>query len=187
MLSGKSIARPIVRFLANFRRDQRGLAAVEFAMLLPLMLTLYLGGVEVSQAISVDRKVSLTARAVADLVAQGTNINNSEMTNILNAAKAVAAPYPDSNLKVTVSSIKIDANKKATVEWSDAFNATARAKNSTVTVPDGLSIANTWIVWAEVSYAYTPTVGYVITGTMNLTDQIYMRPRNQDFVTRSTT
>jgi Flp pilus assembly protein TadG len=171
----------IAQLVADFRRDRRGIAAVEFAMLLPLMLTLYLGGVEVSQAVSVDRKVSLTARAVADLVAQvaqGASINNADMSNIMNAAKAVAAPFPDSKLKVIVSSVKIDANKKATIEWSDGFHTTARAKDSTVSVPDGLLIPNTWLVWSEVSYAYTPTIGYVITGTLNLKDQIYMRARN---------
>lgn len=178
---------PLVRLLDKFRRDRRGVSAVEFAMLLPLMITLYLGGVEISQAVSVDRKVSLTARAVADLVAQGTNINDSEMGNILNAAKTVSSPFPVAKLKVTVSSIKIDANNNATVDWSDAFNATARPKGQTVTVPSGLLMPNTWIIWAEVEYDYTPAIGYLITGTMKLTDRIYMRPRNQDSVTRSTT
>jgi Flp pilus assembly protein TadG len=187
MLILKSPLARLARLAHDFTRDKKGIAAVEFAMLLPLMVTLYLGGIEVSQAVSIDRKVSLTARAVADLVAQGTNIPNAEMNNILNAAKTVASPYPSSELKVTVSSIKIDANKKATVEWSDAFNTTARPKNQTVTVPAGLLTANTWIIWAEVSYNYKPTIGYVITGAMNLSDQIYMRPRNQDFVTRSAT
>jgi Flp pilus assembly protein TadG len=172
------------RLIAEFEGDRRGVAAVEFAMLLPLMATLYLGGVEVSQAVSVDRKVSLVARAVGDLVAQGTNITSTEMTNILNAAKTVASPFPDGNLRVTVTSIKIDANKKATVEWSDALNATKRPKDQTVTVPAGLLTANTYLIWAEVEYDYTPTIGYVITGTMKLTDQLYMSPRNDKCVKR---
>ena len=171
------------RSFARFKRDERGVSAVEFAMLLPLMITLYLGGAEISQAVSIDRKVALTARAVADLVAQGTSITNAEMTNILNAAKAVAAPYPEAPLKVVVSSIKIDANNKATVDWSRALNTTQRPQNQTVTLPTGLSIPNTSIIWAEVSYGYTPAIGYVLTGTLNLPDQIYMRPRLQDTVT----
>lgn len=170
----------LARLIADFRHDLRGIAAVEFAMLLPLMLTLYLGGVEVTQAVSADRKVALTARAAADLVAQGDNISDADMSNIMDAAKAVAAPLSPSQLKVVISSIKIDANKKATIEWSDALNAPPRAKNSVVTLPEGLLIANSWLVWAEVSFAYTPTIGYVITGTMNLSEQIYMRPRNFD-------
>jgi Flp pilus assembly protein TadG len=170
--------------LARLVRDQRGLAAIEFAMLLPLMLTLYLGGVELSQAISVDRKVTLTSRAVADLVAQSTSVNNAEMTNILNAATAVAAPFATSNLRVTVSSINVDSAGTAKISWSDTYNGTARAVNSSVTLPSALQIPNTSLIWGEVSYAYTPTIGYIITGTMTLKDQIYMRPRQSTSVTR---
>ncbi|HET9904637.1 MAG TPA: TadE/TadG family type IV pilus assembly protein [Xanthobacteraceae bacterium] len=168
------------RRLRRFRKDQGGVAAVEFAMLLPLMVTLYIGCVEVSQAISVDRKVSLTARAVADLVAQGSNnLSSSDINDILAAAKAVVAPYPDSVLQVTVSSVQIDANKKATIEWSKSLNGTARSKGAPVTLDEGLLIPNSWLIWAEVSYVYKPTIGYVLTGDLVLTDQIYMRPRNQ--------
>ena len=72
-------------------------------MLLPLMLTLYLGGVEVSQGVSIDRKVTLTARTVADLVAQVSSINNAGMNAVLEATAAVLAPYPTATAKVTVS------------------------------------------------------------------------------------
>lgn len=172
--------RPVRRLL----RDKRGISAVEFAMLLPLMVTLYLGGVEVSQAVAIDRKVTLIARSLGDLVAQATNISNSESSNILAATAAIIVPYSDSRLKITVSSVKIDGNGVAKVCWSDTKNGTARAIGSTVTLPSALNTANTSLIWAESQYAYTPTIGYVITGTMNLKDQIYMRPRLSDTVTR---
>ena len=95
--------------LGGLAKDERGVSAVEFAMLLPLMLTLYLGAVEISQGIGVDRKVTLTARTVADLVSQVTSVSNNDMTNSLNAATAVMAPFPTGNLKVDVSSVTIDA------------------------------------------------------------------------------
>jgi Flp pilus assembly protein TadG len=170
--------------LRRLLRDQRGVSAVEFAMLLPLMLTLYLGGVEVSQGVSIDRKVTLTARAVADLAAQATSINNQDMTNILNAAASVAAPYPVNQIKVTVSSVSIDAQGNAKIAWSDALNTSARAVNQVVTVPQALAIPNSTLIWGEVSYTYAPTIGYVVTGSLNLSDQIYMRPRLSTSVTR---
>jgi Flp pilus assembly protein TadG len=170
--------------LIAFATECRGAAAIEFAMLLPLMITLYLGCVELSQAISIDRKVSLTSRVLSDLVAQATSVNDTDMANIKNAAAVVTAPYPTANLTLKISSVKIDANKKATVAWGDALNTTARQKGDTVTLPAGLLIANTSLIWAEATYSYTPTIGYVITGTFPLTDQIYMRPRLSDCVLR---
>jgi Flp pilus assembly protein TadG len=166
--------------LRRFARDSRGISAVEFALLLPLMLTLYLGGTEISQAISIDRKVSLTTRAVADLVSQGTTISASDMQNILNASAAVMAPFSTAKLKVIVSSVAFDANKNATISWSVPLNTAARPTGQAVTVPAALATANSTIIWAEVQYAYTPAIGYVITGTLNLSDQLYMKPRNQD-------
>src|SRR5262249_9680955 len=156
----------IKRRLGGFASDKSGVAAVEFAMLLPLMLSLWLGAVELSQGIAADRKVTLTSRTVADLVSQVTSINNTDMSNSLNAASAVMAPFSLGNLKVTVSSITIDANGKATIAWSDTLNGTARAKGSTVTLPAALAVANTSLIWSEVQYSYTPTIGYVVTGSL---------------------
>jgi Flp pilus assembly protein TadG len=179
----RRLPEPFAQPLAGLVRDQRGVSAVEFALLLPLMLTLYLGAVEISQGIGADRKVTLTARTVADLTSRVTGLASSEMTNSLNAASAVMSPFPDSNLKVTVSEVKIDANSKATIDWSVTKNGTARAKGSSVTLPTALVVPNSCLIWSEVQYTYKPTIGYVVTGTLTLKDQIYMRPRLSDCVT----
>ena len=84
--------RSVAAVCRRFARDQRGVSAVEFAMLLPLMITLYLGAVEISQGVGIDRKVTLTTRTVADLASQVSSINNADMTNMLNASAAVIAP-----------------------------------------------------------------------------------------------
>src|SRR5947207_12903626 len=93
--------------LVRLARERRGVAAVEFAMLLPLMVTLYLGSVEISQGVGINRKVTLTSRTVADLASQVATINNADMTNFLNAAWAVIAPYDVTKLKVTVLAVQI--------------------------------------------------------------------------------
>lgn len=174
-----------LRRLTDFAGDKRGVSAVEFAMLLPLMLTLYLGGAEVSQGIGIDRKVTLTARTVADLVAQVATIDTAGVNAALGASAAVLAPYPDSQAKITVSVVNIDANGNAKIAWSATKNGTARAVGSSVTVPAALKTPSTSLVWGETSYAYTPSIGYVISGTMNLNDQIFMRPRLSDTVTKT--
>jgi Flp pilus assembly protein TadG len=171
--------------LLGLAGDQLGVSAVEFALVLPLMLTLYFGVVEVSQGIAAQRKATITARTVADLVSQASSVVDSYKNNTMDAAAAVMAPFPDSNLKVTVSSIAIDANGKATVAWSDANkNGTARATGSTVTLLPALAIPNTSLIWSEVEYAYTPTIGYIMSGTLTLKDSLYMRPRLSSCVTR---
>jgi hypothetical protein len=85
-----------------------------------------------------------------------------------------------------VSSITIDANGKATVTWSDTKNGTARSVGSNVTLPTALVVANNSLIFSEVEYAYKPTIGYLISGTLTLKDNLYMRPRLSDSVARTT-
>ncbi len=161
--------------LRRFAGDRRGVSAVEFALVAPLMIGLYLGCVEVSDGVSADRKVSLTAAALANLTAQVSTVSSAEMTNILDASTAIIAPYAASKLKITVTCINIDNNKNATAKWSATRNGTT--KSGSITIPSALAVANTQLILAEASYAYTPTVGYTMTGTLNLTDKMYMSPR----------
>ena len=130
--------------------------------------------------------MTLTARTVADLVSQVTSVSNNDMTNSLNAATAVMAPFPTGNLKVVVSSVTIDAQGKATVAWSDTLNGTAKSRGATVTLPAALAIPNSSLIWSEVQYTYKPVIGHVVTGTLTLKDHIYMRPRMSDNVARTT-
>jgi Flp pilus assembly protein TadG len=179
----------LIQRLASFAKDRRGISAVEFAMILPLMVTLYLGVIEVSQAVGIDRKVTLTTRTMADLASRVTSINNADMSNLLNASAAVMAPYDKppyelSRLKIVLSAVAIDANSVAKITWSDTLNGTKRSVGSTVTMPSALVVPNTTLIWSEVYYNYSPVFGYVLTGNINLSDQIYMRPRLSDTITR---
>ena len=159
----------------SFKRDERAVSAVEFALLAPLMIGLYLGGVEVSEGISVDRKVTLAAGAVANLAAQSATLSTADMTNVLDATTTIMAPYSATPLKITVSCISIDANKVATVKWSVTRNGTINS--GSITLPAALQVANTQLLFGEVSYTYTPTVGRVIKDSINLSDKMYMAPR----------
>lgn len=169
-----NMRRRIHKFI-RFGRDKRGVSAVEFALLAPLMIALYLGCVEISDGVAADRKVSLIAAALANLSAQTSTISSTGMTNILDASSAIIAPYSASKLKLTVSCIKIDASKNVSVKWSVTRNGTALSGSPTL--PSALQVANTQLLFAQVSYDYTPIVGYTITGTLTLSDKMYMAPR----------
>lgn len=188
---------PQLRHLAGparrFAGDDSGVSAVEFALILPLMLTLYLGGVEVTQAVSIDRKVTLVARTVADLTAQASTVRDEDLDNYLGASKAVIVPYTSTPLKVTVSSIVVDKNLRATVDWSrNLAGGTPYAKGADMTSripvalrePCATAASACTLIWGEATYEYQPTIGYVITGKLTLSDVIFMKPRLTNQITK---
>jgi Flp pilus assembly protein TadG len=171
--------------ICNFYRDREGVSAVEFATVLPFMVIAYLGSVEIGNGITAKVRVAETARTVADLATQYFTIMNADMTSILNASGAVMAPFSTAPLVITLSEVTTDASGNGTITWSDSLNGTARPVGQPVTLPTQLQTPNISLIWAEVKYAYTPNLGYVMTGTLNLSDQIYMYPRLANYVIRS--
>jgi len=165
------------RLARRFGDDRSGLAALEFALILPIMVALYLGGVEIGDALTIKRKVTSVTSSLTDLVTQAKVIDNKDMNNIFDAAASIITPYDEDKLRIKVSGVAIDSKGKATVAWSDARNDTPLAKNSTVALPAGVDQKDSFIVTTEVHYDYQPTFGYVLTGTFDLTDQFYLRPR----------
>jgi Flp pilus assembly protein TadG len=173
---------------APFTADARGSAAIEFAIITPAILAIFFGTAEISQGVSIDRKLTITSRALSDLVAQATTISDTDMSNIFAAGSSIMTPYSASPLKAKVSAVNINAaGTTATVAWSSASNDTARAVGEVVTIPAALKIANTQIIWSEVTYGYTPAVAWHITGTLNMTDQFFARPRQSSTICRPPT
>ena len=173
------ILRP--RRLRDLVADRSGLSAIEFALVLPIMVALYLGGTELSHMMTVDRKVTAAASAVGDLVAQTTVVNRNEMDNIYDAAGMILSPYDTASLTMVVSSVEV-TDRGDKVQWSDALHKSPRARNSEVSLPEGVRIEGTTLILAEVEYTYTPTLGSSLTDPLLLRDTFYMRPRVTDAV-----
>jgi Flp pilus assembly protein TadG len=173
------------RFARHFKANQKGVAAIEFALIAPVMIALYVGLIEFSNALTLDRKLTHTASALADLVAQDNDITDGEMTDILAASAAIVAPYSASPLRLVVSSVVADGANKTTVAWSDAKNTSPRGQGSTVQLPDGLTEPGSSVILAEVSYTYTSPFTQFLTGGIELKDRFYLRPRRVLQVSRS--
>jgi Flp pilus assembly protein TadG len=156
--------------------DTRGIAAIEFAMIAPLMLVLFFGTVEFSSGVAVDRKVTLMARTLSDLTSQNISVTTTQLTNIFNASTGIMTPYPSSEVNARIVELYIDANLVVKQIWTATSGTTP--PTGTVTVPTALKIAGTYLIYSEVSYLYKPTVGYVMAKAgINLTDFTFTRPR----------
>jgi Flp pilus assembly protein TadG len=179
-MTARRLASWVQRRCRRLATDQRGVSAIEFSLLMPLMLTMYFGSLEVTDAISADRQVTLVASTVADITSEYSSVASTDISNIMSAASAVLSPFPVANAKVTLSSVVIDQNGNAYVDWSTTLNGTAipYGQNVTTQIPAALLTGGpTSVIWGQTSYAYKPVIGYVVTGTLNMSNQIFMRPR----------
>lgn len=167
--------------LAN--RD--GTAAIEFAFIFPVLLTVYLGSVEGTNAIIANRKVTNLTSTIADLAAQSTSVDDTILGFFFDAGNAVMSPYPITGLSMTISSVEIDAAGNTRVDWSAARNATPHALNATFPdLPAEIKTPGTFLIVAEVSYNYDSFLKYFIKQAITMNDVFYLRPRLSTKVTK---
>jgi Flp pilus assembly protein TadG len=179
------LSRHLRRRLRHFIRDGRAVSAVEFAFIFPVMLTIYIGGSEVGNGLTISREVSHVASTIGDLVSQCSSISNTDMSNILGAAAYVITPYSTGNLTIRVSGITTDASSNATVTWSDQYQSTALTTGASYTLPAALRTASSFYVATEVHYSYRPYIGYVMTGTYDISHTLYFAPRDSTSISRT--
>jgi Flp pilus assembly protein TadG len=171
--------------------DRSGLAAVEFAMIFPMMVVMFFGVLELSSAIAVDRKATLVARTLSDLTSQMASVANADLLSFGETAKAIMTPYPVSPLTSSITEVYVDSvSGVARVQWSKGLTigptgvvaiAPTNPHNpgDVVVLPLTLVVAKgTYVIWSEVTYTYTPAIGYVVSKLgMPFNDAAFTRPR----------
>lgn len=176
----------------RFAISTRAVAAVEFAMILPVLLLLFLSSFDAANGISVYLKVraaTFSLAAITNQYGNGANTNappiaTADMTGITSATAAVLAPYSTTPLVMTVSQIKATSATQAVVSWSNSVNGTALTAGAPFTGLPANIATNTcngtypcYFILATVSYTYTPAFGSFLTGPIVLSDNLYVTPR----------
>src|ERR1700760_4265051 len=148
--------RTMRRLVRDWTADRSGIAATEFAFIVPLMLVLFFGTVEFCSAIAIDRKVTLMARTLSDLTSQSPSVKDSDMSNFFAASVSMLYPYPYSPVNSTISELYVDPiTKQARVQWSKG-SAPRTPGVAVVGVPTALLVGGTYLIFSEVNYLYMP-------------------------------
>ncbi len=162
---------------SRFLRDRRAATAVEFGVVVPLALLLLIGEYTLTNAMSTKRKLTITAHEIADLVARQTSVSSTTMTAILNATAQIVSPYKMSDTSVVIAELTTDANGNTTVTWSQAVNCTALTQGSTFTLPAGMTVPNTSMIYSNANFNYTPVLQSKLFGPMVFNSVFYENPR----------
>ncbi|TAX79113.1 pilus assembly protein [Rhizobium ruizarguesonis] len=155
-----ALRNPFTRLVLTARRlirDRKGAGAIEFAILFPVLIMLYIGAFEITIGLSVSKRVTRAAGTVADLITQQQSVTKSALAQMPSVATAIFVPYNSTALTMKITGITIDASANAKVLWSWAQDGTVPyAKNATVSnVPSDMKTANSFLVRTELSIPYT--------------------------------
>jgi Flp pilus assembly protein TadG len=154
------------RACARLAGDRRGVAAVEFALLVPILMGMYFVTIEVAQAIDGNRKVGRIASMVGDLITQQPEITKSELEAIMKIGGSIIQPYSRSGATITVTAIQITANpdSKVQVAWSSKLAGGSYSKpfttGSAATIPDALNVPGTFAIKVEADLSYLPMIAW---------------------------
>jgi Flp pilus assembly protein TadG len=183
------------RLAAISRRaaNRDGAAAVEFAMLLPILITLFFGVVETSLALLCRADVSIMASTTADLISQSDVLATADIHNVYNASGTILYPYYDPSVTgsqkptIRLTSVIWDTvGQSATVgkvAWtctqsgSGTLTPASRTVGASVTLPQQLLTAGSSVIVSEIAYNYASATTQVIAGPINFTNNWYTRPR----------
>lgn len=171
--------------LKRIRSDERGVAAVEFALCAPVFILLYCGLAELSIGMMADRRAAHAASVVADLVAQTPQITTAQVSDIYAVGNSILAPFPSNTLKMRVTSVTADAQGVPKVDWSldNGNGLTALTPTKAVAgFPAGLLAPGDSVIEADVQYSWTSPLQYVVHDALGFSNTFYLKPRNSNQV-----
>jgi len=175
----------MLHLFRKLRDDKAGLAAVEFALVLPALLALIFGAIEVTNIMVAKTDTTNIASTAADLVAQESAVNNADIANVFSAMTALIYPYDGTNAKIIITSIIDDGKGGGKVAWSDGYHTTGHTKNASMSVPAGLMTSGGSVILSEVTYTYKTPSNYLVKLPVSMSNTFYSHPRRVAQITRT--
>jgi Flp pilus assembly protein TadG len=176
----------MTRRLSRFWRDRRGVSAVEFALIAPVLIIFYFGMAEMTQAMLAQRRLSHLAASIGDIVARDQQLTDARVADLFSVGNVLMSPFPTSTLRLCLVSIVSDANGKDVVAWSDPSNAPVDcpARNDVLDIPVSVLPAGKSVIMSKASYEYNSVFKFMIPQALTFRRTYYLKPRLSEQVTR---
>jgi Flp pilus assembly protein TadG len=167
--------------------DETGTALIEAALVFPILFILFFGVSELCEGFIASRRVEAAAFTAADLVARLQTVNSADLVALKSIIDETIKPLPVASVGLVVTSVVADVNNITTVAWSEALGpgVTAQTANASIVLPAGLTLPNSSVISAQVSYTFRSTLSTLIVGGVQLRSQAYQQPRFSEQVARS--
>ena len=171
---------------SRFWRDRRGVSAVEFALIAPVLILFYFGMAELTEAMMALRRLSHLTASIGDVVARDTRFTDARRNDVISAGKIMMSPFPTSTLRLCIVSIASNAQGQDRVVWSEKSNGPANcpSANDVVDIPVQVLPAGQSVIMSKASYDYKSVFQLIIPNSLTFRRTFYLRPRLSDQVER---
>lgn len=174
----------VISTLRRYCKAETGVAAIEFAIILPFMLLLYFGLLDLTGLVSANRRMTSTASIVADLVGQSnTTITTAKISDYMLVAGMINNPLPISGVKVRVTDYRLSGGA-AVQQWTQSSPSGPTCGAVSTSGMTNLMTAGNDIIVAQACMTYVPYIatflGDSILGaaTFSVQQDIMVRPRS---------
>lgn len=164
-------------WIRSFLNHTSGVASVEFALIAPLMVALFLGMVELSDGMAAKRKVTSATSTAVDLVSRTKAVNAGDIMDVYAASRAILEPYDTSTIEIRISSIIVNLDGSTEIGWSDALNTSPLTVGDPYTLPTGVGFPGGSVLIAEVAYTHMGLVGHLLGSPKTYSDKFFAQPR----------
>ncbi len=170
--------------LRRFGVARKGSAALEFAIIAPMMIFLLFGSVDLLDMLNANKRVQNATASLADVVARDTEVSDDEVDGFWAALDVLMFPDNGAALNIRISSVTIQSTSTARVVWSEGRGMSPRVVNSTVTLPAAMMTPGTSVIMAESSFDYSAPLGFLAHGLTTMRHEAYRRSRLVDPIPR---
>lgn len=174
----------------RFRSDERGVSAIEFVLIFPLLVGMLAGTVDIGQALTVSRKMNQVVSTLGDMTSQQSAWTTTDIDAIMAGTATIIEPYSKTDLQIDLVILDVDASLNAKVNWARGYNKTALVKGtaSPVTIPTDIAQSGVQLIAVKATYTLTTPFSALlqpVTGvtTYNYEKTYIMRPRLGDSIT----
>jgi Flp pilus assembly protein TadG len=165
-------------FLRKLWRAEGGVVAVEFALIVPTLLILFIGTFEAANLVRAKMKFDEAAPAIANLIAaQNPSQTGTLTSDFCTGAAYMMAPFPTSGLNVQVSSVT-NTNGKTQVDWTANCGNLSSPQNPVTLVSGLVPSSGDSVIVVQTTYTYTAPISLVLGSSYTFTNVGYARPRS---------
>lgn len=180
MITLQGIRRTMRAGLSRWIKDEEAVAAVEAALVFPIMLTMLLGVFDMGNAILINQKAIRASQVTADLVTRDRSVSMSEIDDAIDAGRLSFVPFSDATYGIDVVSIRFDGDANPQIVWRETRNMTAMA--DVLTRVADLAQPNDGVVVVAVQYDFVPVFAGFVMDSLRMQEVAFARGRKSAVV-----